>query len=226
MVASTYTSMNSSMNFQIIKQQDLSRMIDKLAKNVPNASHTEPYKGKALGSPATLDTYEKLNLHFARMGVGGDGAYAAVLLLISRNPELAIYLPEDSVARESKQTLPLAELSRDQSGFVQQTMPQTDFNNNKPQERNYKNNPYSYARYVKVGYFKSAAKAAYSRIEKEIRDAVTKIKGVYQSSRGFLRSGKNYRGQDNVPSGNVILLDSYRRAKPTDSVDLEGRIAT
>ena len=201
--------MTAYTGLRLITQQDLAGIINDNAKgkHLPMQSgmyDTPKYSG-------ILRTSEELKLHLARMGAGGDGAYAHLILAATKNPDgLATYLPDDNASRGSQQSLPIAEFSRDQSK-LQHVPSQTNPNTGK-QEKNYHRNAYSYAKYAGIGYFKHAAKAVYGKVESEIMNAVAKMRAVYQSSKGFLKGNKVYKGQDNAPS-NVISLDAYRAAR-------------
>lgn len=224
----------TSREYQLIRQQELGRMINEMAKAMPYfASQSEPHQGRTPLIPATIDTYEKLALYFARMGVFGDGAYADVLRFFSRNPKMAALLPDNRVATES---LELVEQKRDESGFVHQTVPQLNVGNknNKSEKKPYGADPYSYSKKpsYSADYMKSVLKVAYNGIEKMVRGAFGKIRSIYQSSSGVLRSKKTYEGKSvSSAKGNVVSLDKYRTARtkrhygaPNSDEDLEKRL--
>lgn len=201
-----------------------------ILKGDPQDVKFEPHQGRPVSVIGTIRTGEEWANYLARTGSFGPFAYLAALLAAANNSELAAYIPDYSVAKESQL---LAEQGRDQSGFFQQTTPQINAaNKHKPAEKPYSANPYSYAPYSKAKmYLKSGIKKAYSGIEDEVKKLFGRIRSVYQSRMGVIRSRKTYEGQDNNPPENVISLDSYRRARqgvqyqqPNDS-SLEKRLA-
>ena len=197
------------LGLRALTQQGIARMINEGARNL----HT-PLQGAESYArySGNLDTPEKVKLHLVRMGAGGDGAYASLMLLATKNPYgLADFLPDDNAAKGLQKSLPIADFSREQPGF-NHGMPQFNMNDGRPQEKKYHRNSYSYAKYARIAYLKSAAKALYGKAGSEIANAMAKIRGVYQSSKGFLRRNKEYKGQDNAQS-NVVSLDAYRAAR-------------
>ena len=225
----------SQRDFQYNKQQNLVRMLSELKQNMPSTKYqSEPYQGKTPFIPGTLKDYKELELHFAKMGAYGVGAYMTSVIAASNDPNLAIYLPDLSVETKS---LELAEQKRDQSGFVQQIAPQLNGGNgNAPLNlKKYGANPYSYFRkstYPAV-YLKSFSKGIYGGIDKKVREAFGKIRNVYQSRSGVFRDKKIYIGKDTpLAKDNVMSLDNYRVAVnqkrytiTMPSQDLEERVA-
>lgn len=216
-----------SLGLKLITQRDIAEMIGDSARSI----HTPLQSGEFYNTRhnGSLNTPEKLKLHLARMGAGGDGAYAALILLATKSPDgLATYLPDDNYSRGLQQSLPIPDFSRDQSRLGRDNS-QTNPNTGK-QERKYHGNMYAYSKYARIGHLKSAAKAAYGKVESEIAKAIGKIKEVYQSSKGFLRT-KAYKGQD--VSSNVVSLGDYRAvrenmkyvAQKAPSATLEEKVA-
>lgn len=168
-----------SLNLTGLTQQGIAQGIKDIARNlhIP-LQGSEFYDIKYRG---TLDTPDKVKLHLIRMGAGGDGAYANLLLDATKRPQgLSDYLPDDNAARCLQRTLPISDFSREQPRLNQ------GVNNSKPHEKKYHLNIYSYAKYARIAYIKSAAKAAYGNAKAEIKNAVAK---VYNSGRGFFRKG-------------------------------------
>lgn len=166
---------------------------------------------------ATIQTPEELQFYLMLIGAYGREGKLAAWSTIMRYPELAVHVGrEDSVARQ-QEPKPIAELRRDQSGFVHQVLPQTNNRESNSQNKPYKNNPYSYTPYSKAKiYLKSASKKMYSRIEEEVEKLFSRIRSVYQSASGVIRSRKQYEGKNEV---RVIRYNSPES-------NLEERIAT
>ncbi|MBI2542108.1 hypothetical protein HYV80_05350 [Candidatus Woesearchaeota archaeon] len=200
--------MKAYKGLRLITHQDLVGMIAGKSRGSDNPMQSELYSTPRYSG--TLKTPEDFKLNLARMGTGGDGAYAALILLATKSPEgLSTYLPDDNPSRGLQQSLPVPDFSREQSK-LQQGISQTNPNTGK-REKEYHRNVYSYAKYAGVGYLKSAAKAVYGKVGDEVRNAMAKIRGVYQSSKGFLRRNRTYAGQSNA--SNVVSLDAYRAAR-------------
>lgn len=190
-----------------LTQQGMAKTINEGAKGMHIPLQGEPYRIKYDGR---MDTPSKLEgVHFTRMGVNGPNAYALGIVQATKNPDgFATYLPDDNISRLLQQTLPIPDFAREQLGL--QHAPKTNPNTGK-QEKKYHKNAYSYAKYARAGYIKSAAKAIYGKVENEARNAMAKIRAVYQTGKGFFRGVKEYQGQDS--KSNVISLDAYRAAR-------------
>jgi len=218
-----------SMNFNLVKQSGIAAMMNKAAENIKFSSYqAQPHE--QIRMPATIKTADEFMLYLAKNRILGGDSYVIAILAASREPKLAIYLPDGGVEAKS---LELAEQKRDQSGFVQQVSPQTSSGNKSElKNKKYSANPYSYRKsFYSADYFKSAAKAIYRGIDKKVREAFGKIRSVYQSSSGVFRDKKIYDSKD-AAKGSVASLESYRTARNqrqyslqhSDS-DLEERVA-
>ena len=179
-----------SKELQIVKAQRLGTDIARIVTN-PTLYGNPSGPNNSSG---TIRTDAEWQFYCAMIGALGPDGKGLALKALNQYRELTRYVPYDDVTRQFTQTLP--ELVRDDLGFMEQKVPQISFGN-KTQVKRYHNNPYSYVKYVRAGYIKSAAKSAYSRIEKEIEDAVAKIKGLYNSGKGVFKS-KRAHGQGSL----------------------------
>lgn len=207
-----------------LTQQGMVKTINEGAKGMHIPLQGELYGVKYNGR---LDTPEKLELHFKRMGGGLD--YARLLLAVTKSPVgFSDYLPDENSARGLQQSLPIADFSREQTKLPHNTSQENP--NTGKQEKKYHKNAYSYTKYARAGYLKSAAKAIYGKVENEARNAMAKIRAVYQTGKGFLRGVKEYKSQDS--KSNIVSLDAYRAAREhrkytsnESSATLEDRVA-
>lgn len=221
----TNNDLSRILHYQTLVRQHLDAQLKRLIGTAQTAS--EPYQRPVSES----GTIRAEDFFFYAAESGSREARIALWIARASVPELTKYIPEYSVAKESMQ---LAEHGRDQSGFVQQTVPQINATNKHgPAEKKpYSTNPYSYTKYSATN-LKSAFKKVYTGIEDEVKKLFSKIRSVYQSRLGVLKGRKTYEGQDSKPSGNVISLDSYRVVRqgvqyqqPNDSsASLEKRLA-
>lgn len=178
-----------SKELQIVKAQ-------RLGTDIARIGTTPALYGNPSGSNSssgTIRTDAEWQFYCAMVGALGPDGKELAMRALNQYRELIRYVPYDDVTRQFTQTL--SELARDNSGFMEQKVPQIDL---KPQKRRYHSNPYQYTKYARAGYLKSAAKSAYSRIEKEIKDAIAKIKGIYNSSKGIIRNNRVYKGQGSL----------------------------
>ena len=227
MIATT----ESSRNFRIIKQQDLGRMISRMEKAFPYATaQSEPHQGRTPLIPATIKTDEELQRYFAKLGVYGDGARADFYLILSSNPNLAAYHPDDGILDSP---FGLIERRREELKTSQPIAQQNHVgNNDKNGKKSYGESPYSYNRKspYSAGYFKSAAKRLYNGIDKKVRETFGKIRSVYQSSSGVLKK-RPYDGKV-YSKDKLFSLNDYKTTKnqrlysiPHPVLDLEERVA-
>lgn len=206
--------MKNARFWQTYERQSLDNKLAILKGDQPTATKFEPHQGTPVSVIGTIKTEEEWANYLARTGSLGPFAYLAALSATANDPRLAAYIPDYSVAKESQ---PLAEQGRDQSGFVQQTAPQTNAaNKHGPAEKKpYSANPYSYTKYSATNP-KSAFKKVYTGIEDEFKKLFRKIRSVYQSSSGVLRITKTSKGKndygDSANTG-LISLDNYRVAR-------------
>mgnify|MGYP001576799066 CR=1 FL=1 len=224
--------MKTATFFQTYQRQSVDNKLAILKGDQPTDAKFEPHQGTPVSVIGTIRTGEEWANYLARTGSLGPLAYLAALSATANDPRLAAYIPDYSVAKESQ---PLAEQGRDQSGFVQQTAPQINATNKHgPSEKKpYSANPYSYTKYSATN-LKSAFKKVYTGIEDEVKKLFSKIRSVYQSSRGIIRSRKLYWGRGITPvTENVVLLENYRKRNQqrqynppqSDNQDLEQRLA-
>lgn len=186
-----------------------------LVKLVALSSILNELKDKQQSKHANIQTSEEFQFYLMLMGAYGRLGKLAAWYTIMRYPELAIYVSnEESVARQQK-AKPLAETSRDQSGFVEQIVPQINSTNSSFEKESYRSKPYSYKGYSPKAYLKSTlekGKGFYSGLSKKVREAFGKIRSIYQSASGVIRSRKHYEGRNEAPRDNVVILDAYRQA--------------
>ena len=212
--------------------QDMNRTIDRLNASSQQPANFEPYQRPAqiIGTISTLD---ELKMYQARMGMLGNDMYTLALRAAGEKPELAAYFPEYSVAKES---LALAEESRDQSGSPSKQKTENPPNKRAAGAKNsYNESAYSYKGYAsKTDYFKNTKKI-YAGLAETVKGAFKKIRSVYQSSSGVLGNKPDYAGRavDSKTNEKIAALDFYRNKKQgigretpigTDE-DLETRLA-
>ncbi|MEK6983361.1 MAG: hypothetical protein AABX33_02210 [Nanoarchaeota archaeon] len=217
--------MRSAQFFQDYRKQVLDKNLAKLRGNAAIPERFEPYKDAAISIVATVRTEAEFVNYLSRMGTFGQVAYMAALLAVTQRPELAAYIPDYSVAKES---LKLAEQGRDQSGSVQHAVPQINMDRQGTHPtHSYRKEPLSYQKYSLLIYLKSSAQKLYSPVESEVKKLFAGIRSVYQSSTGAFRARADYKGQHNVLTHRGTSLDACKKAPqrrryyPDDTQNLE-----
>lgn len=206
----------SAYRLQYLAGQGLDSKVAGLTGQTKNATSLgSTQSSRTIGTILTPDEWD---FYLARAGVKGRRAFIGALEAIAKFPILGNYIPDYSAAREAS-GFPLAEERRDQSGLMEQTIPQSSPTKNQKhsEEKPYSANQYAYNAYAKSSaYLKSkfkGIKRTYGEVETTIAKAFSKIRSVYQSALGILRQRKQYRGKNEPIKQNVIELDAYRKVR-------------